>query len=117
MRRCGDERGVRLRQHQHQTAGSVHDGAVDAAPGGRGGREQTQPYAAAWRHANEAALAADGPLWVAIGDSMTQGIGASAPERGWVGQLAELRERGGLGDLGWLVQAFETPLPAALLGP
>jgi SAM-dependent MidA family methyltransferase len=32
-----------------------------------------------------------------------------------VGQLAELRERGGLGDFGWLVQAFETPLPAALL--
>ena len=33
-----------------------------------------------------------------------------------VGQLAELRERGGLGDFGWLVQAFETPLPAALVG-
>jgi SAM-dependent MidA family methyltransferase len=33
-----------------------------------------------------------------------------------VGQLAELREPGGLGDFGWLVQAFETPLPAALLG-
>jgi SAM-dependent MidA family methyltransferase len=34
-----------------------------------------------------------------------------------VGQLAELREPGGLGDFSWLVQAFETPLPAALLGP
>lgn len=33
-----------------------------------------------------------------------------------VGQLAELRERGGLGDFGWLVQSFETPLPDALLG-
>jgi SAM-dependent MidA family methyltransferase len=33
-----------------------------------------------------------------------------------VGQLAELRERGGLGDFGWLVQGFETPLPAALRG-
>ena len=33
-----------------------------------------------------------------------------------VGQLAELREPGGLGDFGWLVQAFETPLPAALVG-
>ncbi|MEP6760700.1 MAG: SAM-dependent methyltransferase [Sporichthyaceae bacterium] len=33
-----------------------------------------------------------------------------------VGQLAELRERGGLGDFGWLIQALETPLPAALLG-
>ena len=55
-------------------------------------RDQTEPYAAAWRAANAAALAAGGsgePLWVALGDSMTQGIGASAPERGWVGQLAE----------------------------
>jgi SAM-dependent MidA family methyltransferase len=34
-----------------------------------------------------------------------------------VGQLAELREHGGLGDFNWLLQAFETPLPAALLGP
>src|SRR6476661_8687526 len=56
-------------------------------------RHQTEPYAAAWRAANDAALAAQGansaPLWVALGDSMTQGIGASAPDRGWVGQLAE----------------------------
>ena len=33
-----------------------------------------------------------------------------------VAQLAELRERGGLGDFGWLVQAFETELPAVLRG-
>jgi SAM-dependent MidA family methyltransferase len=33
-----------------------------------------------------------------------------------VGQLAELRERGGLGDFGWLLQAFETELPVALRG-
>ncbi len=39
------------------------------------------------RH-NAAALEADGPLWVALGDSMTVGIGASAYDRGWVGQLA-----------------------------
>ena len=58
-------------------------------PGVAAVRDQTEPYAAAWRRANDDALAADGPLWVAIGDSMTQGIGASAPERGWVGQLAE----------------------------
>lgn len=58
-------------------------------PGVSAVRDQAEPYAAAWRLANDAALAAEGPLWVAIGDSMTQGIGASAPERGWVGQLAE----------------------------
>ena len=55
-------------------------------------RGQSEPYAAAWRAANEVALAERSsgmPLWVALGDSMTQGIGASAPDRGWVGQLAE----------------------------
>ena len=56
-------------------------------------RGQTEDFAAAWRAANALALAADGPmsepLWVALGDSMTQGIGASVPDRGWVGQFAE----------------------------
>lgn len=51
-------------------------------------QEQTAPYAAAWLRHNVAALAADGPLWVALGDSMTVGIGATAYDRGWVGQLA-----------------------------
>ena len=56
---------------------------------------QTEPYAAAWRRANQAALTATGPLWVALGDSMTQGIGASAYDRGWVGQLSERLRAGG----------------------
>ncbi len=34
-------------------------------------------------------MAASGPLWVVLGDSMAQGVGASAHDRGWVGQLAE----------------------------
>ena len=51
-------------------------------------QEQIVPYAAAWQRHNTAALEADGPLWVALGDSMTVGIGASAHDRGWVGQLA-----------------------------
>ena len=38
---------------------------------------QVEPYAHAWEAHNRAALAADGPLWVALGDSMTQGIGAT----------------------------------------
>jgi lysophospholipase L1-like esterase len=54
-------------------------------------QEQTVPYAAAWRRDNLAALATDGPLWVALGDSMTVGIGASTHRRGWVGQLASRR--------------------------
>jgi lysophospholipase L1-like esterase len=48
---------------------------------------QKEPFAAAWSAANAAALQTDGPLWVALGDSMTQGIGAKAPTGGWVGQL------------------------------
>ena len=55
----------------------------------RGVREvqaQVVPYAEAWQAHNRAAIAADGPLWVALGDSMTVGIGAPAHDRGWVGQ-------------------------------
>jgi lysophospholipase L1-like esterase len=51
-------------------------------------QRQVQPYAAAWREANLSALLGGHPRWIALGDSMTQGIGASAPSRGWVGQLA-----------------------------
>jgi lysophospholipase L1-like esterase len=53
------------------------------------GRVQTQvaPFAAAWRRANVEALAQDGPLWVVLGDSLSQGIGAPAFDLGWVGQL------------------------------
>lgn len=52
---------------------------------------QTQviPYAEAWQAHNRAALEADGPLWVALGDSMTQGIGATAHDRGWTAGVAD----------------------------
>lgn len=42
------------------------------------------PYAAAWQSQNSAALKQDGPLWVVLGDSMSQSIGASAFDKGWV---------------------------------
>jgi lysophospholipase L1-like esterase len=46
-----------------------------------------------WEESNDRARRADGPLWVALGDSTAQGIGASAPDRGYVGQLlGRLRE-------------------------
>jgi lysophospholipase L1-like esterase len=44
-------------------------------------------YRRYWEESNERALQGDGPLWVAVGDSTAQGIGASAPDRGYVGQL------------------------------
>lgn len=50
---------------------------------------QVEPYALAWQDHNRQALAADGPVWVALGDSMTQGIGASAFDHGWTAGVAE----------------------------
>ena len=64
-------------------------------PGVREVQAQTEPYAAEWARANQAALTATGPLWVALGDSMSQGIGASAFDRGWVGQLSHRLRDGG----------------------
>ena len=46
-------------------------------------------YRRYWEESNEHARKADGPLWVAVGDSTAQGIGASAPDRGYVGQLRD----------------------------
>jgi lysophospholipase L1-like esterase len=57
-------------------------------PGVRAVQRQVEPYARAWERHNRAAAAASGPLWVVLGDSMSQGVGASAYDRGWVGQLA-----------------------------
>lgn len=57
-------------------------------PGVRSVMGQVEPYARWWEDSNRRALGSGRPLWVALGDSMTQGIGASAPDRGWVGQIA-----------------------------
>jgi lysophospholipase L1-like esterase len=57
--------------------------------GVRSVQAQVEPYAHEWERHNREAVAASGPLWVVLGDSMSQGVGASAYDRGWVGQLAE----------------------------
>jgi len=44
-----------------------------------------ETYAAQWSASNEQALTGEGPLWVVLGDSAAQGVGASAYDRGWVG--------------------------------
>jgi lysophospholipase L1-like esterase len=49
---------------------------------------QVEPYARAWERHNRAVAGEPGPLWVTLGDSMAQGIGASSWDRGWAGQLA-----------------------------
>jgi lysophospholipase L1-like esterase len=51
-------------------------------------QDQIAPYAEAWRTSNAAALRSEGPLWVALGDSMSQGIGASSWQAGWLLQAA-----------------------------
>jgi lysophospholipase L1-like esterase len=60
-------------------------------PGVRRVQAQAAPYAEAWRAHNLDVLSrpARGRRWVVLGDSMSQGVGASAHDRGWVGQLAE----------------------------
>lgn len=60
-----------------------------AVPGVGRVAAQTRPYAAWWRARNLEALADDGPLWVVLGDSMSQGIGASSVERGWVPRVLD----------------------------
>lgn len=68
-------------------------------PGTAERRAQTVAHAAEWEARNRAVLAAPPErLWIALGDSTSQGIGASAADRGWVGQLLDLlRERDGDG--------------------
>ena len=67
--------------------GPIVSVAARLLPGVRAVQDQVRPYAQSWQEANRQALAGSGPLWIALGDSMTQGIGASAFDRGWVGQL------------------------------
>lgn len=45
------------------------------------------PFADWWERRNRAALGQTGPLWVVLGDSTSQGIGASEPEAGYVPQV------------------------------
>jgi lysophospholipase L1-like esterase len=54
---------------------------------------ESSTYRRYWEESNEGARREEGPLWVAVGDSTAQGLGASAPDRGYVGQLlVRLRE-------------------------
>jgi lysophospholipase L1-like esterase len=56
-------------------------------PGLRRVHAQIARYAAEWEKGNEAAAAGAGPLWVVLGDSTAQGIGAPTAQEGYVGQL------------------------------
>lgn len=58
-----------------------------ALPGVRRIHAQVVPYAKAWEEANAAAMMSAGALWVVLGDSTAQGVGAPSPDQGYVGQL------------------------------
>ena len=68
--------------------------AADLLPGGRERRLQVVAHATAWQQANEVARAGAGPLWVVLGDSTAQAIGATAHDRGYVGQLLAVLPEG-----------------------
>lgn len=76
--RTGRERGMLTRAL----------GAV--LPGVRAVNDQVEPYASAWTAHNARALGTPGRRWVVLGDSMSQGVGASSWDAGWVDQLAAL---------------------------
>jgi acyl-CoA thioesterase I len=59
-------------------------------------REDCAAFAGYWRDHNVSLIAEDGPLWVVLGDSTAQGLGAPTPSHGYVGQvLAQLRRETG----------------------
>src|SRR4051794_24545264 len=64
-------------------------------PGASAIAGQVPIYADAWQRDNDLAYRGHGPLWVALGDSLSQGIGASSHRNGWVGQAhASLKKQG-----------------------
>jgi acyl-CoA thioesterase I len=59
-------------------------------------REDCAAFAQYWNGHNERVAGRDGPLWVVLGDSTAQGLGAASPSGGYVGQvLSGLRGRTG----------------------
>lgn len=55
--------------------------------------QQIEPYTNWWSEQNQEAVRTSGPLWISIGDSTCLGIGASAPDAGWVGQTLDALRR------------------------
>lgn len=63
-------------------------------PGMRTVHAQVARYAAEWEQANGTERAGAGPLWVVLGDSTAQGIGAPSWDEGYVGQLRRSLDAG-----------------------
>ena len=64
-------------------------------PGVRRVAAQIDPYAVEWQARNAAAMSCDEPLWVVLGDSLSQGIGASCFAGGWVPRCSAILSASG----------------------
>ncbi len=62
-------------------------------PGATARRLQVRAFADDWAAANLDATQAAGPLWVVLGDSTSQGVGATTRDAGYVGVVHELLRR------------------------
>ncbi len=81
------------------TAGPMVRTLARFSSGMRQTADQIPAHYLFWKGRN-ATVAPDEPTWVVLGDSLGQGIGASHPERGYVGQLeVRLLDTPGYSDL------------------
>ena len=75
---------------------------------------QVEQYAAEWQAHNAQALEQAGPLWLVLGDSAAQAVGASSRATGYVGLVLErLRAHGTL----WRVVNLSRSGPAGQRAP
>ena len=69
------------------TPGPLVRALAKVLPGVRETEDQIPAFARRWHEQNQAALTAGEPVWVALGDSLSQGIGASSLETTFVRQV------------------------------
>src|SRR5689334_20790369 len=62
-------------------------------PGATARRLQVAAFADEWAASNLDARQSDGPLWVVLGDSISQGVGATTRETGYVGVMLQYLRR------------------------
>ena len=65
------------------------------SPGTRAIADATNPREREWQVITARSLAADLPLWVVLGDSISQGLGSSTLGRSWVARIAGALEADG----------------------
>ena len=91
FRRCGGQTGPvdRIPDLHPKPPGLGLRSLGLVLPGVRRVTAQIPTYTAWWSDQNQQALQTSGPLLLVIGDSTAVGIGASAPDRGYVGLLRD----------------------------